>query len=217
MYRSFESRSQKWSLLRAILVAILLGCVGHSEARTIQWGGAAFDRLIQSDGQLVTASFSFQLGTFGDSFVPSLENAEDWSANWKLFDDAKLNEESSFFSSSAVLLDNEVFLPGEKAYLWIFNATRPGPTAEWALLSNVTWEMPEESDPRVPTLEWRVSSADQAYFGGVNGESGPGERRAPESDFVIQLHTFPAIPEPSTTLVLGAGLLVLTGTRRRFP
>lgn len=186
---TFRSLIPHWRGLS--LCIVLLGVPLAGEARTISWGGAVMDENIQSDGQDITASFTFQLGYFerdpGSFEGPQADNIAQWSDYWRPIDQSLFREEFSFFSSMATILEDgtsdsewagdEVFPAGEQAYIWAYNTLAMVPTAEWALITNGLsdgdlgddWLIPESSSTSLP-LEWRVSGATEAIVGGLGNQ-----------------------------------------------
>jgi hypothetical protein len=219
---------------RLLPILILLGSLALSvqaRADTVNWGSSFFGTHIQSDGSPITATFNFEIGTFGSSFIPDETNVGLWEANWQVLDAAPYFEFFSFFTGSFDLQDHPTnpgqvvstspdadpvdFFVGEQVYIWVYNTATPGPGAEWVLitdndgLNGDDWVLPDPDDQTVDPLQWRVSTATDAIFGGLNDVSGPGERTGGPPVFDLQTHTF--VPEPSSALLLitGAGLLLL--------
>jgi hypothetical protein len=222
---------------------VVLLCCSPAKGQTVNWGGNFMDVNVQSDGSSLTATFNFALGTFG-SFVPTEENTATWKDYWKVIDTATYNEPFSFFTSSVDLTTSPLFPEtslqssspaanpstnfgvGEQAYIWIYDENVPGPEAEWALLTNNdpggfdNWILPNLGSGTAigNALEWRVSTASMAVFGGLNTASGPGQRTGGPSDFTIQTHNAVLpIPEPSSVFGLATGLVLLLGRRRTSP
>lgn len=104
----------------------------------------------------------------------------------------------------------DTFLAGQQAYVFIRNGDNPEPGTEWLLYTSESgedWEYPAVSggQPATP-LSWFAGEADSAVWGAVNGASGPnGEHTDTSTDFV---------PEPSSTLLVGLGSLLLLRRQR---
>ena len=217
-------------LLAALLLSLL-----PAVARTIDWGNAVADTLVDSAGLSLDDSFTFELGTFG-SFTPTASNIADWASHWKVFDRAEApaasgwNSTFSFFNSTATLLvggqSSEsppllpyTFLAGEQAFIWVYNVLNIDPAqTQWALVTNDSsdsnaaddWLMPVPGDKTDLPLEWRLSGASAVVFGGLHDQQGPGDYTSNPGVFDLQTA---AVPEPSgaVLLLLGAGFL----SRRR--
>ncbi len=225
-------------LPRIILVLALLAISPPTlPARTIEWGNAVGDTLVNSTGVALDNSYIFELGTFG-SFLPSEFNLSLWQTNWKVFDRAAApassgwNSALGFFSGTATLqtdgtssqappLPTYTFAQGEQAYIWVYNGLTIDALTEWALVTNNgldgnpldDWTMPSHSDQTLQPLEWRLSSATQVPFGGLNGVEGPGDYSVTPPAFELQTH---AVPEPASALLVGlAGLLFQFRRRAR--
>ena len=68
----YYSHSCRALVSRVFLIAFLSG--GGVYAHTIQWGGSILDRDLLSKGELVTATFTFEIGTIGQGFEPTANN-----------------------------------------------------------------------------------------------------------------------------------------------
>jgi hypothetical protein len=143
-----------------------------------------------------------------------------------------------FFSSSFTLLpdgtssrsvdvgSNFVFAEGEQAFIWVFNTQALEIDTEWALVTNGSsdgsstdnWTIPPLPDicgcsSGAESLEWRLSTASQPDFGGVNNVDGPGNVTDIPPSYSLQTAT---LPEPgSSLLILTAGLLYRLNRRRK--
>lgn len=229
-----RSRVVRW-LCSFLLPAAFL----PAGAATIYWGSAVNDQLYDSYGSALDDSFTFELGTFGD-FVPNDDNLHLWLENWKVLDrvtapaSSGWDSGSGFFSSSVSLLPDGassntgvggfVFSPGEQAYIWVYNSQALEPDTEWALITNNASDGNTDDDWLIPalpldcgcgsgaeSLEWRLSTATQPDFGGVNDEYGPGNVSDTPPSFALQTAI---LPEPGGVLLLLSAAAFL-GLRRQ--
>lgn len=146
----------------ALILALAWMC-GTAGASTLFWGSpfpGGTPLLVDSNGQPLDGSYSFEIGSFG-AFVPTYQNVDQWVANWKVFDRAYdptpadpfdgdpegWNTEFGFFagtvdhnaaggSDSPDANPLDVFAQGEKIYLWAYNSKDIVPSSEWALVTD---------------------------------------------------------------------------------
>jgi hypothetical protein len=167
-YLNFSSSLMKTlSLLQQCLLAVIclitVGSPFQARAATINWSSDFEDDLFNSTGATLDGTFSFEIGTFGALFIPTLANIDQWTANWKVFDRVYdptpldpgdgdpegWNIPSQFFVGSAEhnafagsdspdANPGDVFNQGEIGYLWIFNSKDYLIGPEWALLGNTS-------------------------------------------------------------------------------
>lgn len=134
----------------------------------IDWGSSAInERIITSDGGAVTlAEFSIELGGFGNGFVPTQSNTDQWVNNWQVFDAVTENDtdtngrgggSADFFgsdggtnarfagtgflqpnqtSSSEDANPSNTFGPNQQAYVFIRNSDTRDGNAEWLLYTS---------------------------------------------------------------------------------
>lgn len=230
---------------RFIALSALVLSLGNGFAVTIHWGNAVGDFIYQSDGTTpVSNSFSFELGTFSNGFVPELNNADDWASNWHVLDQGNYSPVTGRLAGSVTLLDNPMpdgaildgnatdtasFFFGKDAYLWVYNQNATvDSTLEWSLISNPTgggdaesaWTFPVAGADARTVADFALS--DPGVSAGFGAESGGGTLTSGEGDssgtpatFGIQTYTIPAIPEPSSALLVLLALCGLGGRRKR--
>jgi len=215
---------------KEFLLVVMLSLAGHCSAigATISWNSSFDSILIDSAGNALDHSFSFEMGTFG-SFVPTSENMSDWGSNWKVFDKAYLDDangwnwEDRFFTRSVVhnsdgtssspfanppfTLSPHVFAENEVVYLWVYNSKDHVSGSEWALVTDGLgglnsydrWLMPDPSESSSISYEWHLDDAGEVILGGANNVQGDGSFTANLSTFNLQTS---AVPEPTSALLL---------------
>ena len=233
-------------MLRILPLVLVLGT--PVSAAQINWGCEVDSVFLDSMGQPLNAQFAIQLGYFesvlGVPFVPTASNASQWSAQWKIFDQATYYPDNAagygfgYFTSSASLLangkssssfaDNDlgVDFSNQSAYIWMHNTETPGPTAEWFLGRSATasgntaaWNFPAKpADDCCDTAvaEWSMSdldTGDTPVYGKQKAQTGAGVFTNTTNNSTAQTFTF--VPEPSSSLLLALGGVVLTFRRRR--
>lgn len=234
----------KHTLSLLILLVCLGFFGSRASAQTIYWGSASNDALFDSTGNALDNSYSFEIGTFGsfipdDTNMPQwLAN---WKVLDRVTAPAANGWDSSqsFFSSSFTLLSDGtssrgtalgtgfVFSPNEQAYIWAYNSQTMNVGTEWALITNNSsdgnaadnWVIPPLPDPcncgsGSSSLEWRLSTATQPDFGGLNNEYGPGNVTGTPPTYSLQTAV---LPEPGSSLLVLTGALLLTRRRRSNP
>lgn len=160
------------NLLSTFTAAVVaLSSVGLAHSQTIEWGSEVFSNFQQSNGDPLDSSFVFELGAFDNAFSPTPANANDWFANWQVFDVADFNPITNYFTSTVDMNPtggstspdgNPSFdFQGLQAYMWIRNEDIPSPTAEWFLAADPTWIYPTALDDccnNQPPLQWVINS-----------------------------------------------------------
>lgn len=207
-----------------------------SRAATIFWGTFANDTLIDSQGNALTGSFTFELGTFVPGFTPTALNLSDWAANWLIFDAAvaggawnPANQEvtgtvdhtAGAGSTSPFATPAAVFPEGTPAYLWVYNTKDLNASAEWALAEDVdngsnvlnAWEFPDPAEQLGESYDWQTRDLDTAIFGGVNNARAAGIFTATPVDFTIQTA---AVPEPGSVMLVALGAFLAVRRARRM-
>jgi len=168
---------------------------------TINWGtGFSLNRIVQSDGSTIASpgnGYTYEIGTFGNSFTPTASNIDQWAANWRVFDgdpaffqffssnlglyygSSQLDSSQNTNSTYSGADNSYTFTPGQQAYVWVYNNNDYGTidtTTEWALYTQLidgsstidqAWRMPDASSSTT-TRSWFVTSADTAVWGGVD-------------------------------------------------
>lgn len=197
-------------------------------AATVNWGSPYFSDLATSTGDRIEAGFTFELGVFADSFVPTAENVNDWESNWKTFDVASYDEESGYFtgtadimangSSSSPVADVGVNFSEREAYVWVYNSSSPGSNSEWFLARSAGWVLPSAPeddccDGRLP-LQWSIddlATGESPVVGG-HGEAAGGGTVSQQGVYSLQTYV---VPEPGSLLLAAVSLGVCLRRRRK--
>jgi hypothetical protein len=201
----------------------------HAEVN-INFGSTPFGTNLQSDGSAMDSSFTFELGTFTGGFVPTAGNTDQWATNWTPVVDSggtplpdaitsygtiPFGSSSSFegFNSEIALDHNTSPIDiGAQGYVWGYN-TLAG-DGEWILLTNTDpsdkWTFGDASGITFSEA-WTVGSADEAIVGAINFTDGGAAIAMQTANVSLP----PAVPEPSTTIVLAATAFAFAFRRRR--
>jgi hypothetical protein len=162
----------------------------------------------------LNATFHFELGTFGASFIPDEANLPLWRTKWKLLDATTYNPTTRMFTDTATLVYNvgankwspsatdvsppgEQFTQGEQVYIFVYNNTNLDATTQWGIFTRIN-----SLDPTNP--DWVLPS-------------GPGNQTSfPQFMLVADVNqVLSNVPEPSCVLLLSAlGVMGLTRRRR---
>lgn len=134
----------------------------------IDWGSSAVnENLVTSSGGAITLSeFSIELGGFGNGFVPTQANVNQWVSNWQVFDAVTepdsdtsgpggsradifasgTGTEARFVGTGFLQADQtsssedsngfDTFGPNQQAYVFIRNSDTPDGSAEWLLYTS---------------------------------------------------------------------------------
>lgn len=221
-----------------LLLPTAIALATPASAVQINWGDVVDSDLRDSYGNSLDATYAIQLGFFekvlGTQFVPTADNAADWSSHWKVFDQAAFDPLAGYFASTVMLnadgtssgpvADNDLGLDfsNQDAYIWIHNSETPGVNTEWFLgrSSNAAtaWHIPGKvadcCDNRLP-LEWSVSDltpTDTPVYGKQGDVPGAGSYTV-TGTYTLQTFTF--VPEPSSSLLLALGGVAAVLRRRR--
>lgn len=152
------------SLPRLLCLAVALAWTHGAQAATsVYWNSAFNDNLFDSAGNILDATYSFELGTFSGGFTPTYQNVDQWEANWHVLDRSYApgpNEapdangwnplpapDGQYFlggfdfnpdgsSNSPDASPSDLFTMGETVYLWAYNSKSIVPGSEWALVTD---------------------------------------------------------------------------------
>ena len=157
-----------FKFLISAVASLGLTVAGAGAGQTLDWGGATLlDDFDSAGNALNDTTYTFALGTFGDQDIwsPTAANVDDWASHWMEINQADGYSSPANYTASRYQLENNLtFARGEQAYIWIYNAAEPGPTAEWGLYTNLNgaaWKIPDAADD-LEKFDWRFSVADTA-------------------------------------------------------
>ena len=179
----------KLRILKTSLLAAVLAAASHGFAdTTIVVSSTPLSSNITSQGLALDSTFTFELGTFINGFIPDTDNTGDWLANWTPLSDAsgdpipeatvQYNDEAApsppyapgtavnnFDISVALSHNTSPFSAGSPFYVWGFNnRTEDGP-GEWILISDSAWVWPVSS-PNAPGVVFAdLSESSYAIIG----------------------------------------------------
>ena len=153
--------------LNATLMTVVLavGIASPCHAERIHWYGPTFKTNVTSTGELIDQEMAFELGLFTDGFVPTAENAAEWTSHWLAAQRANYSTEGDFFTGKFVVDQaSSPFTGGKQAYIWGFRGGVG--SSEWILLKKDTWKWPVLAadqgvvarDP-LSALEWNAAEA----------------------------------------------------------
>lgn len=210
---------------RAILV--LAWTVAPLTAATVNWGTSFESGLATSTGAAMDSSFTFEIGFFANSFIPTMENISEWEENWRTFDSSTYTgndgwvtgtaEMNADGTSSSLAADVGVNFSEMEAYVWVYNVTSTGFQAEWFLARNESWVFPTASgddeccDDRI--VQWSLDdlgTGDTPVIGAHGEVTGGGVASQPG---VHTIQTY-AIPEPGSLWLMTLSLCACFRRRR---
>lgn len=207
---------KKHPAIRAL--AIFASLAGLSDAQTFNWASPVFGSIVDSSGNALDSSYTFQLGTFANDFNPTADNLAEWGANWLTLDTATYSDEFSFFTSTfdldstgasnGVGASAGVFF-GMNVYLWVHGGyDAASNTSEWFLAHSDSWVLPEAPEEGGGCCggtpeQWSTNdlqTGETPVVGGHNNSTGGGTAANP-GFYDLQTYNVP-IPEPTAPLLL---------------
>ena len=187
-----------------------------------------FSDLVDSKGNVLDDTYTFQIGAFVPNFTPDSTNVTEWAANWRTFDQAVYNPDLGYFTSSVQMMDGGHSSNPEFAnvglnfqdlngYMWIRNGDTPGGGTEWMLTRASSWIFPTYAGccSNTPPVQWSVSDLttnSPPVYGGQGSQQGLGDHTV-SGTFTMQ--TFTAVPEPSSAMLVALAGTVMALRRRR--
>jgi hypothetical protein len=230
--KSKTNLTREWLINGGLFLAIVALGIHLHAAATINFVSDTAATNLQSDGvSMMNATYSFQLGTFANGFVPTAANTDLWTANWEVvplidsIGDPIAGNETSYnqdevFPGSGIFYNNfqgkgqlatndSPFQTSSTGYIWGYTDKEGanGSTAEWILITNSSWVFPE-ANPAGPPINaiWGVGDAGTtAVLGQVN-----------TVDAHMESASVTLVPEPSAALLAGLSLSLFALRRRRF-
>ena len=128
------------SLIPLVILCNLLASGLSRASIEVSWFANAGVANVDSGGSLLTSDYTFELGAFTGSFVPTEANINNWAANWVGLGRTTYNQQVMAFSGAVLLSSNDApFQAGSGAYIWGYNNSNP---QEWILMSHSSWLWP---------------------------------------------------------------------------
>lgn len=221
-------------------IILLLGLVACGHAQTVNWGSSYFQTQVQSDGSsgFTDAGFTFQIGTFAGVVDPTVNDANELAAAWRVLDESGYDTENVVFDSTATISasgfsDGLNATPGydfrgEKLYIWAYDGNAPATDDvtvncyEWMLFSGGSeWTLPNSATQQDQPRSLRTSPTDLTtapIYGGLNDvQATDGGNYTDAGTFEIQTHEvcLTAVPEPSGALLILLGSTAVFLRRQR--
>ncbi len=180
----------------------------------IGWASEAFGTNYLADGVTTfedaileqNLTIRFELGAFKEGFDPRNASQADWADNWIILQGTDYDTGDQQFIETATLSSNTSgFGLNTQAYIWGFTSKDAEPDSQWILLAAPAWKWPAATSPLPTTFSVSDASVMDAIIGSVNPLSG---------SYHMQFG-YVAVPEPSSTLLAGAAVLMIVFRRRR--
>jgi len=154
-----------------LIVTWLLSCMPLAAQVPIPWNSLANAVNLTSDGQLMDGNFTFELGVFTGSFVPTPENLNDWVANWTAAAFTSYDASSRSYSAVHDANTNDPpFVAGKATYVW--GKCELNGRKEWILFRASNWQWPDTTFPS-PALSAWVADQATAVIGQINSSGIP--------------------------------------------
>lgn len=236
-------------LLTAIAFPLSLQAQLGDVGSQIDWGTSVLPQtFLNSSGSgfdIADPSVDIELGAFTPGFVPTIDNLNDWIANWQVFDAINVGDEDSadtrfttglsaprFAGTDFLLADQtsssgdaqvssaNTFAIGQQAYVFIRDSDQPVPGAEWLLYTNEdpvdAWTFPAGSDGQQAGIPLSwVLQEADTAVIGSINTNTVGGGEFTDPGGDFDFQTHTFVPEPSAALLLMLGSLGLVGRRHR--
>jgi hypothetical protein len=157
---------------RAIRLTVMLscGCLPLAAQVGIPWSSPPNKVNLTSAGPAMDAGFTFELGVFNGSFIPTSGNMNLWVANWSSAASTSYLVSTSRFAAVHTVNDNEgPFDEGKAAYVWGRRENASG--KEWILFRAANWNWPSSSPPG-NLAAWTANQA-TPVVGQINASGSP--------------------------------------------
>jgi hypothetical protein len=229
-----------------LLLGFLLLTSYSLKAQTITWGTSvgnntnSLSAAVLSDGTQMASAVTWDLGYFGNAFVPTATNFTQWSSNWVSVQTLTLTPNpTGYVNGQATNIGSPA--AGAQGYIWAYSDINGmgNPGTEALLVTANDWVMPgalgfttfdiadspfDTADDNMTVVWGRVDRKLSALGGVMQGgglfTSLPADSASPGYNtvtFEVQTATWapPPVPEPSSLLLAGLAGLAMVNRRTR--
>ncbi|MDP0490082.1 MAG: hypothetical protein Q7Q71_03400 [Verrucomicrobiota bacterium JB023] len=148
--------------LPALSTGFLLAVASCVNAVDVQWFSSFFQENRDSEDEPLDEGWTFHLGYFSSSFVPTSGNTAEWAAHWQQVDSTAYQVTGSRFAGQWA---NDGSVTGRPAYIWGLNRQRA--SNEWILLHDASWNFPFAGGI-APPVNWAAGDAGEVIVGALN-------------------------------------------------
>ena len=140
-------------------------------AETIKWFSQAGAINLTSAAAPMSATFSFELGVFSGSFVPTASNAAQWATHWVPAQRIAYNDPNKRYDGQFTVVSNTApFTVGKPAYIWGFQTGAR--SSEWILFRDPNWTWPAPNPMNPFGVDWNAATA-SAVIGSIHADGSP--------------------------------------------
>jgi len=204
----------------AVLTACLAVAVTSANAAKVEWS-TGLAGAVQVDDSFVPDNSLLRLGVFDITDLEIQANKLDIAyldVHFTLFAEGGVGDgagdAAGFWAISSIGLANPSFV-GKPIYLWVFNTSTLGSATEHGIFSATpaSWVFPDDlALPPSDSTAIELAQVDQFVVGSVGPTLNFGTDAAP---VFVATYRLSAIPEPTTALLVGMGLVGALAARRR--